>query len=36
MIERKKKLRIIQISLFILGILIIFFTYLKKKKIEKK
>ena len=30
MIERKKKLRIIQISLLVLGLLIIFFTYVKK------
>ena len=29
MVERKKKLKIIQISLLILGLLIIFFTYIK-------
>ena len=30
MIDRKKKLRIIQVSLFIIGMLIIFYTYINK------
>ena len=30
MVERKKKIKIIQISLLLLGLLIIFFTYIKK------
>ena len=36
MTKRKKKLIIIQISFLILGILIIFFTYLQKKNNENK
>ena len=41
MIERKKKLRIIQVSLLLLGVLILFFTYkdnnsIKEKKIIEK
>ena len=36
MIERKKKLRIIQLSLLVIGFLIIFFTYLDKKGIPEK
>tara|TARA_Y100000591_G_C21595654_1_gene575381 strand:+ start:150 stop:755 length:606 start_codon:yes stop_codon:yes gene_type:complete len=36
MIERKKKLRIIQLSLLTFGILIIFFTYLGKNETPKK
>ena len=36
MIERKKKLRSIQISLFILGALIIFLTYSGKNKVSKE
>ena len=35
MTERKKKLRIIQISLFIFGILIIFFTYYDRENSSK-
>ena len=31
MIERKKKIKIIQISLLLVGMLIIFFTYIKKE-----
>ena len=31
MIERKKKIKIIQVSLLLVGILIIFFTYIKKE-----
>ena len=34
MIERKKKIRIIQISLLVLGLLIIFFTYTKRENIS--
>ena len=33
--ERKKKLKIIQISLFVLGSLVIFFTYFNKNKSSK-
>ena len=36
MTDRKKKLRIIQISLLILGIIIIFFTYGEKNKFSNK
>tara|TARA_Y100000591_G_C21756891_1_gene657875 strand:+ start:280 stop:897 length:618 start_codon:yes stop_codon:yes gene_type:complete len=36
MTKRKKKLIIIQISFLILGVLIIFFTYLQKKQNENK
>ena len=36
MTNRKKKLRIIQISLLILGIIIIFFTYVEKNKFSDK
>ena len=32
MIERKRKLRVIQASLFLLGVLIIIFTYSEKNK----
>jgi len=35
MMERKKKLKIIQISLFVLGSLVIFFTYFNKNKSSK-
>ena len=35
MMERKKKLKIIQISLFVLGMLVIFFTYFNKNKSSK-
>ena len=35
MTERKKKLKIIQISLFVLGSLVIFFTYFNKNKSSK-
>ena len=31
MIERKKKIKIIQVSLLLVGVLIIFFTYIKKE-----
>ena len=34
MIKRVKKLRIIQISLLIIGTLIIYFTYLNKSNLE--
>ena len=34
MIDRKKKIRIIQISLLVLGLLIIFFTYTKRENIS--
>ena len=34
--ERKKRLRLIQINLLIFGILIIFFTYFKKERNEKE
>ena len=36
MTDRKKKLRIIQISLLILGIIIIFFTYGEKNKFSNE
>ena len=36
MMERKKKLKIIQISLFVLGMLVIFFTYFNKNKSSKE
>ena len=36
MIDRKKKLRLIQISLLFLGILILSFTYLQKNQSDKK
>ncbi len=36
MIDRRKKLRIIQFSLLVFGILIIFFTYLGKNEISEK
>ena len=36
MIERKKKLRIIQVSLLLLGVLILFFTYKKNNSIKEK
>ena len=34
MIERKKKIKIIQVTLLLVGMLIIFFTYIKKKNIS--
>ena len=34
MIERKKKIKIIQVTLLLVGILIIFFTYIKKENIS--
>jgi len=36
MTYRKKKLLLIQISLLFIGIFIIFFTYLQKKKSDKR
>ena len=33
--ERKRRLRLIQLTMLILGILIIFFTYIKKNEIEE-
>ena len=35
MIDRKKKLRIIQLSLLVVGVLVIFFTYYDKEKTSK-
>ena len=35
MIERKKKIKIIQITLLFVGMLIIFFTYIKKENISE-
>ena len=35
MIERKKKIKIIQISLLVIGLLIIFFTYIKNDKVSE-
>ena len=34
--ERKKKLRLIQISLLFFGVLIIFFTYINQEKSSKE
>jgi hypothetical protein len=34
MIERKKKIKIIQVTLLFVGMLIIFFTYIKKENIS--
>ena len=36
MIERKKKIRIIQISLLVVGLLIIFFTYIKNNNMSEE
>ena len=36
MMERKKRLRLIQLSLLILGFLIIFFTYLNKNEFSEE
>ena len=36
MIERKKKLKYVQISLLIIGILILFFTYFNQKIFQKE
>ncbi len=35
MVERKKKIKIIQISLLVIGLLIIFFTYIKNDKVSE-
>ena len=35
MIERKKKIKIIQVTLLLIGMLIIFFTYIKKENISE-
>ena len=35
MVERKKKVKIIQISLLVIGLLIIFFTYIKNDKVSE-
>ena len=34
MIERKKKIKIIQVTLLLVGMLIIFFTYIKRENIS--
>ena len=34
MIERKKKIKIIQVALLLVGMLIIFFTYIKRENIS--
>ena len=35
MVERKKKIKVIQISLLVIGLLIIFFTYIKNDKVSE-